>query len=54
LEPARSVDFPTPARRPSFSALDCLKFETTFKFSLLDWKTNLRMAMSEGSGTRDD
>ena len=33
LEPARTIDFPTPAMRPLFSALDCTRFEKTFGIS---------------------
>jgi len=47
LEPVSSDEFPTPAARPLFSALDCSKFEKTFHFSLPDWKESLQAAMSE-------
>ena len=43
--PARSADFPTPATRPHFSALDCGKFERTFDLRLPDWESALRLAM---------
>jgi len=43
--PAITADFPTPAQRPLFSALDCLKFSDTFGLRLPDWKTALRLAM---------
>ncbi len=43
--PARTADFPTPAERPLFSALDCSKFESTFDMKLPDWQTALRLAM---------
>lgn len=43
--PAITADFPTPAERPLFSALDCSKFETTFDMKLPDWETALRLAM---------
>ncbi len=46
LEPALSSEFPTPALRPSFSALDCIKIESTFNIRLPDWKTNLGRALS--------
>ncbi len=45
LLPAKTADFPTPAERPLFSALDCSKFESTFKLKLPDWRTALRLAM---------
>jgi dTDP-4-dehydrorhamnose reductase len=47
LEPASSKEFPTPAIRPLFSALDCSKFKDTFGFSLPPWKESLRQAMRE-------
>jgi dTDP-4-dehydrorhamnose reductase len=45
LQPALTVDFPTPARRPHFSALDCTLFSKTFHLHLPDWKTTLKLAM---------
>lgn len=45
LEGARTQDFPTPAQRPLFSALDCSLFEKTFGLRLPDWKLALQLAM---------
>jgi len=45
IEPVSSADFPTPAVRPLFSALDCSKFRQTFGFSLPDWADSLQVAM---------
>jgi dTDP-4-dehydrorhamnose reductase len=47
LEPASTEEFPLPATRPLFSALDCSKFKETFGFSLPDWEESLRRAMAE-------
>ena len=47
IESVSSDAFPTPAARPSFSALDCSKFKETFDFSLPDWADSLRNAMAE-------
>jgi len=47
LEPASTEEFPLPAARPLFSALDCSKFRETFGFSLPDWADSLRTAMTE-------
>lgn len=44
--PALSNDFPTPAQRPLFSALDCSKFEKTFGLRLPPWQTALELAMA--------
>lgn len=43
--PALTADFPNPAERPFFSALDCSKFESTFELKLPPWKTALQLAM---------
>lgn len=45
LLPALTADFPTPARRPLFSALNCNLFSETFGLRLPDWKDALHMAM---------
>jgi len=47
IEPVSSVEFPTPARRPLFTALDCSKFEAAFGLRLPDWRESLRAAMTE-------
>jgi dTDP-4-dehydrorhamnose reductase len=45
LQPALTVDFPTPARRPLLSALNCDLFTQTFHLQLPDWKYSLKLAM---------
>jgi dTDP-4-dehydrorhamnose reductase len=45
LEPGRSDEFPTPAARPLFSALDCTRFENTFGLQLPPWSSTLKLAM---------
>ena len=47
IQPVSSDEFPTPAIRPLFSALDCSKFETTFQLRMPDWKISLQNAMQE-------
>jgi dTDP-4-dehydrorhamnose reductase len=44
--PAKSSDFPAPARRPSFSALNSDRFSDTFGLRLPDWEESLCLAMS--------
>ncbi|MGE5249359.1 MAG: dTDP-4-dehydrorhamnose reductase [Bacteroidota bacterium] len=44
--PARTADFPTPARRPLFSALDCSLFAADFGLMLPPWQESLRLAMA--------
>ena len=46
IEPARSEEFPTPATRPLFSALDCTRFEKTFDLRLPPWDHTLKLAMT--------
>jgi dTDP-4-dehydrorhamnose reductase len=45
LLPAKSKEFPNPARRPVYSALDCRKFERTFELTLPDWKESIRLLL---------
>jgi dTDP-4-dehydrorhamnose reductase len=45
--PAKSSDFPTPATRPLFSALNCEHFSDTFGLRMPDWEEALNMAMSD-------
>jgi dTDP-4-dehydrorhamnose reductase len=45
IQPARTDEFPTPAVRPLFSALDCSRFENTFDLRLLPWKDAFERAM---------
>jgi dTDP-4-dehydrorhamnose reductase len=47
LEAASTADFPTPAKRPLRTSLDCSRFATTFGLRLPNWEESLRLAMSE-------
>jgi len=47
IVPALTSDFPTPAQRPLFSALDCSLFQSTFDIPLPAWEDALRQAMAE-------
>lgn len=47
IQPALTSDFPTPAERPLYSALNCERFRQTFELSLPDWRTALKLAMAE-------
>lgn len=46
--PARTAEFPTPAQRPLFSALDCQRFTHVFGLRLPGWEDALRLAMEAG------
>jgi dTDP-4-dehydrorhamnose reductase len=45
LLPALTSDFPTPAERPLFSALDCSRFTGVFGLRLPEWRAALKLAM---------
>lgn len=45
LESALTVDFPTPARRPLCTPLDCSRFERAFGLNLPGWRETLRLAL---------
>ena len=46
LLPALTSEFPTPAQRPLFSALDCSLFQSTFEITLPRWEEDLKLAMT--------
>jgi dTDP-4-dehydrorhamnose reductase len=43
--PAQTADFPTPAQRPLYTALDCSRFESTFNLVIPDWQEALALAL---------
>lgn len=45
LLPAFTSEFPTPARRPLLSALNCSRFEQYFNLFLPSWQSALRLAI---------
>jgi dTDP-4-dehydrorhamnose reductase len=45
IEAALTAEFPTPALRPLYSALDCRRFVDTFGLSLPNWRETLQLAM---------
>lgn len=45
VSPASTDEFPTPARRPLFTPLNCDLFTQTFDLRLPDWEAALRLAM---------
>ena len=52
IERIPAADYPTPARRPANSVLDCRKFETTFGLETVPWRCALARVVAmhfEGS-----
>lgn len=49
IEPVSSLEFPTPAVRPLFSALNCEKFTATFGLNPPDWTESLQQALRSSS-----
>lgn len=47
IVPALTAEFPTPAQRPLFSALDCRLFQSTFGIDLPGWEDDLALALAE-------
>lgn len=45
--PALTSEFPTPAKRPLYSVLDCSHFSATFDLKLPPWEKALSLAMAE-------
>ncbi len=46
VEPVSTEEFPTPAVRPLFSALNCTHFGDTFGVQLPEWHRTLKLAMA--------
>jgi dTDP-4-dehydrorhamnose reductase len=44
--PAKTADFPTPAQRPLFTALDCSRFESAFDLTIPPWQDALQLALN--------
>jgi dTDP-4-dehydrorhamnose reductase len=47
VSPVRSVEFPTPAKRPEFSVLDKSKIKTTFGMDIQYWKDSLKTCVEK-------
>jgi len=47
VHPIPSSDYPTPARRPSFSLLDSGKIVSTFSLNIPFWKNSLAACLKE-------
>jgi dTDP-4-dehydrorhamnose reductase len=42
VHPIPTSQFPTPAKRPAFSALNSDKFESNFNFAIRNWEDALQ------------
>ena len=50
LRPIPSSQYPTPARRPAYSVLDCRHAARVHGLALPDWEAQLRLALGDGAG----
>ncbi|MEO7063516.1 MAG: dTDP-4-dehydrorhamnose reductase [Dokdonella sp.] len=48
--PIGSADYPTRARRPAYSVLDCTRLENAFGLQLPDWRDGLQAVLDEIAG----
>jgi dTDP-4-dehydrorhamnose reductase len=46
LTPIATAQYPTPARRPAYSALDCRRIETAFGITRPPWQTSVEKVVS--------
>ncbi len=47
VTPITTAEYPTPARRPAYSVLDCSKLKNTFGIQLPDWEDALRLVLDK-------
>jgi dTDP-4-dehydrorhamnose reductase len=47
INPIPSSQYPTPAKRPSFSLLDTKKIQETYKIKIRDWKEGLKECLQK-------
>ena len=47
VEKITTPEYPTPARRPAYSVLDCGKLQKTFGLRLPDWEASLRQILDK-------
>lgn len=47
IHPARAAEFPAPAPRPAYTALDCSRFERTFRLRVPGWRESLALALQD-------
>ena len=47
INPISTEEYPTPAKRPANSMLDCTKIKTTFGIDMPEWKDALKLVLKE-------
>lgn len=47
VTPISTADYPTPARRPAYSVLDCSRLQQTFGITLPSWQDALRQCIED-------
>ena len=47
IVPIPTAEYPTPAQRPAYSALDCSKIQSTFHITPPPWRDSLRACLQE-------
>ena len=47
VEKIATAEYPTPAKRPAYSVLDCGKLQQTFGLRLPDWEASLRQVLDK-------
>jgi dTDP-4-dehydrorhamnose reductase len=47
VEKITTAEYPTPAKRPAYSVLDCGKLQKTFGLRLPDWEASLRQVLDQ-------
>jgi dTDP-4-dehydrorhamnose reductase len=51
IQPALTAEFPTQARRPLYTPLNCSRFAQVFGFCLPPWEHSLQLAMQSHTGS---
>ena len=47
IDAITTADYPTPAKRPANSRLNCVKLAERFGWRMMDWRESLREVMAE-------
>jgi len=47
IKPIKTIDYPTPARRPAYSLLDCTTTRELLGDEAVDWRVNLRLMLEQ-------